>query len=162
MKESFASKCLICILMMLTWTSCIKEPNESVEPVFGDPDFFTTGKVEKYEGKIITRDSVVVDWGNGDPGTVKWALDTVTELPRQYLVKQLADTIYTTFNKDALNTSAKLTPELLNAHGWFYVSEFASFKFDKDSLWVNGDFVVPAGVNGKLIKRATRYTGVRK
>lgn len=133
---------------------------DKIQLKFGDPDFFLTGDVDRYEGFYTVFDSLITISKDTIP-SFKYTYDTTTTDFRQYLVKRVNDTIYTTFNIHALNTSEILSPNKLNSDGW-YVGEGGQFKFGGNSLTVKGDFEVPPYANGKWLKRSIHYVGIKQ
>lgn len=164
---------LLCFLFVGLIGACQKNPNNPPEPEpepedtikatpkIGDPDYFLYGDVKEYDGIIYVTDSVLASGSSiGDPNPI-WVHDTTISNARHYWVKQEEDTIFISFTiTSVLNTYHTLTPDLLNDDGWYIADEFNHFKFSNDSLFVNGDFIVPPYVSGDFIKRTTRYVGV--
>lgn len=123
-----------------------------------EDSFWLTGTIQKYQGNFVTIDSTIV--GTDSLGFFICEYGSTSTQTREYLVKHQNDTIFTTFNKDAGNTSSILTNNRLDSLGWYNIDEFNHFKFNQDTLWVKGDFIVPAYANnGTMVKRATRFEG---
>ncbi|KXK39939.1 MAG: hypothetical protein J5I52_04820 [Saprospiraceae bacterium] len=146
-------------LLLTISLSCRKEnivPNEADDM----KAFWTSGEVDFYTGLYYSYDSI---GGNCYiPDSMNhWQLDHANVEERKYWVKKVADTIYISFNPEALNTTSVLTPDRKNNDGWYEYGLADKIKLVKDTLYVKGDICIPPYVNGHIVKRHYHYYGIK-